>query len=348
MNISPINFVKTNNFSSIKRPLNLKLQSDVFVRSTSFKGNSETQNCTDFVKWAKETDFINSQLENILTNEEYKLGSGFTNTAFQIPNNDNYVLRVRTRSLQHTFAPSNIKKAVIEDSDDKLDINVGQKVAEITIPSKYSREGEYDFAATIVEVLKKQQGEAIGIQPPETLSDDVVVYEAPIRKEKYARTIHKVAQQPVESYEKLISDFQKSCNSGFIFDHLNSNNLLIDDENHSINLIDMEKVSGGIPEANYANLLYSLTNIEYFPTYTSKYTNPVSDEEKNMAMKDTVQIIDKFLKAMKNQGVKFDRKTISYDFHSKFLSSAPCVMYCKAFEKEAFLHKAEIMGLMRN
>lgn len=346
MNISPINFVKVNNFSSIKRPLNLRLQSDIFVRSTSFKGNSETQNCTDFIKWAKETDFINSQLENILTSEEYKIGSGFTNTAFQIPNNDNYVLRVRTRSLQHTFAPSNIKKAVIEDLDDKLDINVGQKVAEITIPSEYAREGKYDFAATIVEVLKKQQGEAIGVQPPETLSDNVVVYEAPIRKEKYARTIHKVAQQPIESYEKLISDFQKACNAGFIFDHLNSNNLLIDDENHSINLIDMEKVAEGIPEANYANLLYSLTDIEYFSTYVSEYINPVSDEEKTMAIEDTIQIIDKFLQAMKNTDVKFDRKAISYDFHSKFLSSMPCIMYCKSFEKEAFLQKAETMGLM--
>lgn len=355
MNICPIGLVKVNSFSQPKVPLKKGLQSDVFVRSTSFKGNEENQNCTDFIKWAQETDFIKSQLENILNSNECKLGSGFTNTAYKIPNNDNYVLRVRTSALVHALYSSKIEDSEIKDTDSKLDINIGQKVAEITIPSRHVKEGMPDYLATTVEVLKKQHGEPIGVQPPETIVmsecaingfEDIPCYEAPIRKGKYARTIHKVAQQPIEAYEKLISDFQKAYEAGFKFDHLNSNNLLIDEENNAINLIDMEKYSGQQMDISYADLLYSLTNIEYFPTYTSEYINPVSEEEKTQALQDTVQIIDKFLHAMQNKGAKFDRFSPSLEFYTKFISSMPCVMYCKSFDRVAFWKKAEQMGLV--
>ena len=78
-----------------------------------------------------------------------------------------------------------------------------------------------------------------------------------------------------------MTDYKKACSAGYRLDHLNSNNLLIDEENKSINLIDMERVNPDGTVPHYANLLYSLTNCAYFDTYTYDYPNPVSDEEKN-------------------------------------------------------------------
>lgn len=357
LNISNVNFTKiSNNFLAKKNLMMKGLSNDVFVRNSapvSFKGVYVPESSNPFMKWAEETDFINSQLRNILTTPEHQLGSGFTNTAYEIPGNDDYILRISTSSLSNMNWPE-LENASIEDTDLQLDVNVGQCIAEISVPSTYARPGERDIFATKIEVLKKQQGESIGVQPPETLVADewgtpkvgVEPYEAMSRKEKFARTIHKVAQLPVESYEKLLTDYKKACSAGYRLDHLNSNNLLIDEENKSINLIDMERVNPDGTVPHYANLLYSLTNCAYFDTYTYDYPNPVSDEDKNKALQDSVQIITKFMQAMQNTGSKFDRTRNSYEFAMKYIPSYPNRFYCQSFSDEAFWKKAEAMGLL--
>lgn len=350
LNISPLNFVKLNNSSFSKQYVKQGLSSDVFVKSpnnTAFKGAQSTNSANSFIKWAQDTKFTENQLTEILLNPDNIIGSGFSNTAYKIPGNDSYILRVLTSSASR-INPSNIPNAKLKDTKDKNpEINIGQKVAEIEIP------GEYTADSITVEVLKRQNGESIGVQPPETLCNDfgdplpdVISYEDYSRKEKYARTIHKVAQLPVESFEKLISDFTKASEAGYHFDHLNSNNLLVDSEDESINLIDMSIGSGKPVKPNYSNLLYSLTNISYLQTYISKYPNPVSDEDKNTSIEDTINIISKFMEAMQNQGAKFDRDLESIEFGYKFKSSLPCKVYCRSYDDNGFWHKAEAMGLV--
>lgn len=364
MNINPLNFVKINNNYSVQnRPVHFETPKDTFVKSSnavSFKGNENTSSTKTFAQWAQETDFVKNQLEDILSNPENLIGSGFSNTAFKIPNNDEYILRISSNSLKYSLHKPNIAKATIVDKDDKTDLNVGQCVAEIVVPSQWAKEGQPDWSSTKIEVLKKQTGESIGVQPPETLitgeynsttKEGVAPYEDYSRKEKYINTIQKVAQLPVKSYEKLISDFQKACDAGYTFDHLNSNNLLVDSDKKQINLIDMGTSSQTSTQANYANLLYSLSNISYFQTYTSDYPNPIGNNpEETQAKTDealqyNIQIIDKFTQAMKNQGVKFSRNDASYEFSTKFLYSAPCAMWTSAFSSDAFWRKAESMGI---
>ena len=357
LNIPHLNFNKiANSCNTNKIFVNKGLSNDVFVRSIkpiSFKGSERKEVTTSFVDWANKTDFINSQLKDIITSEEYKLGSGFTNTAFEIPNNDECILRVRTGALDNIYMP-NIEKATIVDTDDNLDINIGQKVAEITIPSEHARAGEADYCATTVEVLKKQSGESIGVQPPETLVADewgtpkagVEPYEAMSRKEKYARTIHQVAKLPVEAYEDLLVTYKKACEAGYALDHLNSNNLLIDANKGSINMIDMDKRTNGSTTPNYSNLLYSLTNISYFSTYNMDYVNPVGEENKRQSLDDSVEIISKFMEAMQNQGLKFKRSNASYEFGLSFITSLPARFYCQSFDDNAFWKKADSMGVL--
>ena len=356
LNISPINFTRiTNNFAKANQPIKQGLAQDVFVKSTnnvSFKGNEVQAEKSDFVKWAEETDFVNKQLKNILTNDNLKIGEGNSHTAFNIPGNDDYILRIGTSALKY-MNMGNIEKATLEDSGDNLDINVGQKVASISVPSDFARPNEPDWLKTEIEIMKKQSGESIGVQPPETLvtgefvsvqKEGVLPYEDPSRKEKYARTIHQVAELPIESYEKLIKDFQTASEKGFHFDHLNSNNLLVDAENQSVNFIDMEKGSEPV-KPSYSNLIYSLTNIQYYDTYTSQYCNDRTPEQKEAALKDTVQIINKFLQAMENTGAKFNRNDHSYEFTISFANSVPCAMSA-AYGLNGFFEYAATRGLV--
>ena len=367
MNVNPLNFVKINyNRTSIpNNPLHFEATKDVFVKSSnplSFKGAEQVDEVKSFIQWAQETDFIKTQLGDILSNPENVLGTGFNSTAYKIPNNENYVLRLANSSLEY-INWSGIPNSQVADTDLKHDINVGQEVAVITIPSEWAVSGQPDWLGTRVEVLKKQTGESIGVQPPETLlegefssqtKNGVASYEDYSRKEKYIRTLKQVAQLPVESYEELISTFTKASEICFGFDHLNSNNLLVDIETKSINLIDMDKpsIGGGSVEANYANLLYSLSNISYYSTYVSSEPNPIADTpdgletKKIEAIEYNIQIIDKFLQAMKNTGVKFNSRETSYEFY-KFMHSIPCIMYCQSADDNAFWNKASSMGLMK-
>ena len=344
LNINPIKFVSFNNIQNKYPQKQIGLKSDTFVRSSnnvSFKG-CESANNNSFIKWAQETDFIKTQLPEILANPKYKLGSGFSHSAYMIPGNEAYILRTPNTKVQKDY---NFKNADIKDTEDKdLNVNIGQEVASIEVPT--------DEGISIqIQVLKKQTGKPIGVPPSQAvyiedtdiLRDGEIPYEARERKEQYASTIHTVAQLPVETYEKLIDDIRAAEKAGYCFDHLNSNNLLIDEEKGSINLIDMDK--NKLP-ANLGNVLYALTNINYFSTFRSQYDScPMGNEEISKAFEDTVKIIDKFIQAMKNKGEKFNRDECSYEFFN-LINSIPFSFYCKAFDENQKWQVLEAKGVV--
>lgn len=333
LNINPIKFVNINNIQNRNPQKQVGLKSDTFVRSSnnvSFKG-SETTNNKSFIKWAQETDFIKTQLPEILTNPDCKLGSGFSHSAYIIPGNEDYILRTSNMNVQKNY---NFENAKLEDTEDKnLNVNIGQEVANIELQT----DNGFPFR---IEVLKKQTGKPIGVPPSQAiyiedtgkLREGEKPYEARERKEQYASTIHTVAKLPVSAYEKLIDDIRAAEKAGYHFDHLNSNNLLLDEEKGSINLIDMDK--NKVP-ANLGNVLYALTNINYFSTFASQYDPcPMGNEEIGTAIKDTMEITDKFISAMKNKGEKFNRDECSYEFFN-FISSMPFSYYCRTADDRA-------------
>ena len=327
-----------------------KLQSDVFVKNTnsiSFKGKETTVAENDFIKWAKETNFIEAQLIDILRNPDNVIGSGFTHTAYAIPQNDKYVLRIETESLPYLDF-TNIRNSTIEDREDRsLDINIGQVVANVSLKNAWNQ------SYAVLDILKKQTGETIGVQPAETLSKDgwgteridVESYYSISRKEQYARTIHKVAELPIEAYEKLICTFQRACDFGYIFDHKNSHNILVDSENKSLNLIDMNKGFRKSNKADFMKLLYSLTNINYYSTFQTDYKTQISDEKKATATDDTITIISKFLEAMQKQNKKFIPNDSSTEAN-RIMLSEPCRKYIQSPSKFDFWNKMQEKGLV--
>ena len=341
LTITPISFSGIRTLPNTKHVTTPKLKQDTFVKSNnvSFKGNNENA----FITWANETSFGES-IKDILTNPQCLIGKGFTHSAYRIPNNDNYVLRVG-RSSDGFIENADWENIKITDIEDKnLTINIGQPVAYI--------EAQADKIYPVyIEVLKKQEGKPLGIKPSETLLADEygtlregeVPYEHISRKEYYANSIHEVAQLPVSAFEQLIDELKTAGEEGYAFDYLNSNNFLVDTENQKINLIDMDK---GSRKPKWDNILYALTNIYYYGTYTSYYAEPaMSEEQKQQVTNDTMTIIKKFIAAMKTKGEKFDRYNLSYEFQTTMAHSLPFLMTFMVFDKEAAFDKLEKMGV---
>lgn len=324
--ICPIKPVKTNNYNNFQQQRKEKLRNDVFIRTTpdiSFKGTEQKER-NSFIEWADKTDFIKNQLQYIISNPSYKIGTGSSHIAYSIPGNDEYILRTQKNQETQNFE---YEEAIIKDTEDKnLGINIGQEVAIIEVPVQGGRTAR-------IEVLKKQKGEGIGIPPIQTLfipgsgvlRNGELPYESFERKEYYASSIHKVAQLPIAAFEKLIESIKEAEKFDYYFDHLNSNNVLIDEENETLNLIDMPKMQ--IP-VFWGDVLYALTNMKYFSTFSSqddKFT--LDNEQINKTIIDIITIMDKFIQAMKNKGEKFDREICSPEF-SNLINSLPFELYC--------------------
>lgn len=319
--ISLANITPNKNIQRQTNPLSTPAY-DTFVRSTpAFKSNNEQK--SSFTDWAVKTHFTQTELPRILLNKDYVIGSGYNHSTYKIPENDKYILRGPNYGIVKQFA-SQLDYAdakLVESEDKNLKINIGQRVADLMVKTNSG-------IFMVFEVLKKQEGNVLGVPPYSAISNEEsgelrlneLNYEAQERKEQYAKSLEDVAKMPVEAYSQLISDLQEAAKAGYKFDHLNSNNILVDTKNKKFNLINMDKTKGDV---NYGNVLYALTNINYFNTYASKSPLGQSTQrEIKEAVNNTVDIIHKFMIAMKQNGVKFDKDSMSFEFH-KLLRSYP-------------------------
>ncbi len=334
MNIKPLNLtnIKPLNIQNNQRKILSTPAYDMFVRSTpAFKGDEEN---SSFAKWADKTNFLKESFPNIITNRDNILGSGYSHSTYVIPGNDEYILRgPNYKSVERNLNQFDFSTAKFNETEDKnLKINIGQSVGNVIV--------ETDSGIPMAfQVLKKQEGTSYGIPHYTAISDEItgevregeLPYEAPERKEKYAKSLETAANMPLEAYSQLISDLEEASKAGYQFDHLNSNNFLLDTKNNRFNLIDMDKKNG---EVNYGNILYALTNINYFPTYTSKSPfGEVSGKEIEKAIDNTIQIIDKFTTAMKENDVKFDKDNTTFEFN-EFLRSYPMSYIVRSYDTD--------------
>jgi len=340
LTITPINFTGIRNLPQAKKlsATTSPLQQDTFQKSISFTGKA------NFLNWLTSKGLEVADVKKFICDKNI-LGKGNYNTAFQIPDCDKFCLRVISSDVKQ-LQEADFSKARLIPFEDPLDINIGQKVATIQVdrevmPIPYN-----------IEILRKQTGESIGVQPPETivtgdftsvLREGMLPYEDMTRKEKYARTIHKVAQLPIESYEKLIQDFNKAQKAGYKFDYLNSNNLLVDENAKQINLIDMEK---GLP-SDLSGLLYALTNAQYYRTFSDTWHNAVSEEMRNQATQDTMQIIRKFMQALKNQDIKLEQNNVPFEAAKDLYSGFPCWLAFRATSASEVWKKMAQLGVAK-
>ncbi len=338
INFNPIKYSRLTLLHNVSPAFKGDISGDTFEKKPQ-----ESSTIQDIIKALGGENSIGSSIKKIIKNPNNQLGKGFSHSAYIIPGNDDYILRI------NNYAANNLdfENFELRDTEDKnLKVNIGQEVARIYTTGKQNSYGP------IIEVLRKQNGKSLGIAPSQAIYEEdsgklrlgETSYSAAERKKYYADTIHMTAQMPTEAYENLIETYKQASEAGYTFDHLNSNNILIDEKNQTINTIDWDKSSRG---ADYGNLLYALTNCYYFSTYVSNYDeSQVSDKEAAQALKDTLAIIDKFTKAMQNKNVKFDRENYSYEF-LQFLSSTPCAYFCKSFNDREKWQKFYDMGIVK-
>ena len=190
------------------------VQDDTFVKTTSFKGNEPDTSFQAFKKWADETDFI-SKAEDII---------GFEGMTIEIPDNDNWVLKILKRS---TFTQQKTKEPEIHEIKDKLpDLNIGQMIAYVKIPIS-------ENTTRTFYVLRKQKGETYGInttKPTEFNRRNI---------DMHLKSLQKIAEMPYSTYKQLINDIVKVNDAGYVFDCYNPNNIMVDDENKRINFVDV-------------------------------------------------------------------------------------------------------------
>ena len=322
-------------------------------RNVSFKGSGVQNDCfikseqkkpldNEFIKWAEENDFLNKGLKESFS-EENLLGQGFSNSVYKIEGNDDYVLRV-PRSY---FDPdkTDFGDYKIKDTKDKsLKSNFGQQAALIQSD---------DVHKPSIEVLLKQQGITNGNPPPSAIFEESgklregeISYESIERKEHYAKCLKILASMPQSAYDDLIDKFIELDEAGYKFDYYNPNNFLLDEDKGSIEIIDLDKYKA--PYKNdLGNALWALRNIEYLDTYLSSYdesSHLISDNDKNEAVGNTIEVISKYTKALQNKGKKYSSD--GYEFMTQLFESYPMSFYLKTLNRSEKLQKLKDMGVM--
>ncbi len=339
--ISFMGKVTSPDFEASAQKARLKpMENDCFVKSTEPK---KEQPDNEFIKWAGENRFLEGGLQAALS-EENLLGQGFSHSVYKIPNNDDFVLRV-SRNYFDSKRTDYSQYKITDTEDKKLKGNFGQEVAILETDSPNDPR---------ISVLKKQNGISNGNPPPSAihyengdLREGELPYEAIERKEHYAKCLQILADTPEEAYDSLIDKFDALNNAGYRFDYYNANNFLLDEDKGTIEIIDTDKMSDKY-DNDLGNALWALTNIEYLNTYIMPSYNPdepkVSDDDKNLAIKNTLTIIDKYTKAMQKKGKKFTSE--GYEFTVHLMGSFPMMIFLQSNDHYAQVEKLREMGLM--
>ena len=331
------------NFSGRLQPAassqNQKTQTNP-IQNDSFT-KAKTTETNEFIKWAKDSGFMPYGLMESLRDEN-KIGNGFTNTVYNIPSNNGYVLRLSSSSALNG-GEIDYGSYKLEDSEDKnLQGNFGQTVAKLA---------SSDPKNPTMEILKRQKG-ITNANPPTTvvyikdagLKTGELPYEARERKDHYAKCMEILANMPQEAYDRLIGDFLSLDRAGYRFDYYNPNNFLLDEQNGRINIIDIEKCPSGFRN-DLGNALWALSDITYLGTYTSDYDNTrTSEEERTEVLRNSVEIIDKFTKALINNNKKYSKE--GYEFITQLVSSIPMSFYLGTPNIYEKIEKLEQMGVL--
>lgn len=302
----------------------------------------------EFIKWAEETGFMETGLREALQPENF-IGEGFHHAAYKIPNNEDYVLRVQ-RDFRCKDGEIDYSRYIIKDTRDKeLTRNCGQQIALLV-----DKNPDISGYSPNIEVLLKQKGYANSNPSPRALllredSDElrpgVLSYDDNSRKSYFAHCMKALAQLPDESYDILIEDIIVAGEAGYRFDHFNSNNFLIDEEDEKINIIDMETAPKPHKD-RFGNTLYALVNAEFFRTYFSSYSDyvPEYEGEKEDTLKNIITVLDKYTRALQRNHQKYNRT--SYEFFMELIPSMPVSFWLRTMDLNEKFKKLSEMDVL--
>lgn len=274
------------------------IEKDCFVKRTETNDTIQNKDLpgADFIKWAKERDFINTDLKRSFSSENY-IGRGTESYIYKICGNEDYVLKIpkEYKDLAQTF---DFSDCYIEDvTDENLNGNFGQQVAVIK---------DKAHKIPVIKILKKQEGIPNG-NPPNGMCCIDIAYNDISRRIHCEKCLKILANMPDSAYENFVDDVAYLAKKGYSIDDYNSNNYLLDEENGRINIVDIDKTNIPYP-ARFGNLIYALIDLRFIDNYFSDLKYQPNSKKEAEITQNVATIIDKYINAVKTRGYKFSLK----------------------------------------
>ncbi len=290
--------MKINNISLYSHNLygkytNNNIYGNSYKKIKSFGKSNNDNSFKAFKTWAEETDFYSKAL-NIIDFTGEILGSGFEGTTYEIPDNDNWVIKEEKRSASIPVKTDSPQITEIPDLTPNL--NLGQMIAHVIVPST-------PYSSRRFFILKKQKGETYGVSYDKRNQ----VSESNINT--HLKSLKLLSSFPIDSFKEVVEEVVQANKAGLKFDFYNPNNIMIDEENKKINFVDVDKGSIHPLKNQLADILFSLLDGEFAKNF-NKYCN--SNTKKNEARKYSYEIICKFETAVRACGADF-QKTAGYE-----------------------------------
>ena len=221
--------------------------------------------------------------------EKNLLGSGTFAKVYEIPEVDDFVVRVAHDRHDKEFFKAPVKGII----DEFWGFNFGQKV------------GDNGNGITI---LKRVFGTPHGFLNPGQKDDDAHFLVEHARL--VLGQIVDVSTFPLQSYKELARKIKRlNYSSDFILDSLNSNNLLVDRVNQKLNIVDLsdrKKFSGIKDYGQDASDMVSL--ILSVPFHRKIYDKLPTQEEKDLLKRHSRLVMAKVARAAKEVGLKPSEK----------------------------------------
>ena len=255
----------------------------------AFKGIRESgQTYENFREFFDRKDSVKVLRESLAP--EFKAGEGFSSTVYHIPGNDTFMLKV------DKFEAAPLKKISLKPEKDYFpELNLGQKIASLN-----------EFASVII----RQNGIPCGIKHFENKKYQYVTKADLPDFIDYLRKVSEFPQESYDDFEKEIKTIHKRLH---MFDFVNSQNVLMDENSKAFNIVDIIKRK----TTRFLNcdLVMPMALLD-FQNY-SRFLLLANDTEKNKIYELSQKIIKKSRKAYYRQN-RFSQH-LMIDFYANFI-----------------------------
>lgn len=304
MNIS--NFLPANiNFkSSIPKTNKTALAMTLPCDSIILKKPDLNECSFETFKNTMENVYGNTPLEDILdeitSDESNKIGEGSTKTVYEIKGTDYVVGKIKGKERE--------KGAAIKPEENYLT--------------------KYNFARPIANngsdliVMKKVNGKSHSIPDYGIRYYGLVNGTKPITRDdalQFMGQLDKIKDYPIESFIDMAEKMAYLSDNGFKADNINPNNILVDEETKSFNIIDLfpdklqfilkKNMQGGL------NSVQDMINITTDAIMQPEYVKVLSPEEQAKLKADTIKVIKKCLFAGKFTNLRQDDTNTIKAYH---------------------------------
>ena len=229
---------------------------------------------------------IRDLLENAKTRKNI-IGSGANSVVYNIPQLDDYVLKVLNSEDANT----------IFENEFPEDVNVGQPIWQDPENPRHL-------------VLKKVEGKEHSIPNwNTTIWDPARFSPLPVTKEQatlFCKQVDELAKFPQTAFDELAQKAKMLDEKGYKIDSINPNNLIVDKEKEKIHIIDFFKVASherDVYRNSYMDLVAVALDFTLFPEYFDKMD--CSEQRKTMENVETIE--SKVLEASKKCGFSCDK-----------------------------------------